>query len=138
MNPQMNAILSLIGQGGRPKKVEDGIFISKSFSFGNSIIGEKDEYFDFGEDENGKYLGSYGVCDSIEQVKEAYAKWFNDEKLRFCVSFTSVKKSEQPADGGWRWHKWGEYIGDKDPQHEYLYDEEGIEEVFVYHIYKIS
>ena len=33
---------------------------------------------------------------------------------------------------GWRWHKWGPYIGTQDPQCEYLADEPEIKEVFVY------
>lgn len=133
---QLMGILSLIGQGGKSEEVETGIFISPSFSFGNSIKNDKNEYFDFkNEDE---YLGSYGVCDTIEQVKEKYSKWLNDPELKFCISFTKVTKSEQPANGGWRWHKWGEYIGTKEPQYEYLYDEgDDIQEVYCYHIYQL-
>ena len=34
--------------------------------------------------------------------------------------------------GGWRWHKWGEYIGVHEPQHEYLSYEKGIDYVLSY------
>lgn len=34
--------------------------------------------------------------------------------------------------GGWRWHKWGEYIGLHEPQHEYLSYEKGIDYVLSY------
>ena len=34
--------------------------------------------------------------------------------------------------GGWRWHKWGEYIGVHEPQHEYLSCEQGIDYVLSY------
>jgi hypothetical protein len=48
-----------------------------------------------------------------------------------------IESLESKLDFMWRWHKWGEYIGTKNPQHEYLYDEdESIQEVFCYHIYK--
>lgn len=69
---QLMVILSIVGQGGNPEELETGIFISPSFSFGNSINNDKNEYFDFqNEDE---YLGAYGVCDTIEQVKEKVFK----------------------------------------------------------------
>jgi hypothetical protein len=47
---------------------------------------------------------------------------------------TEVRKDDQPKQGGWRWHKWGPYIGTHEKQFEYLADEEGIERVFCYHI----
>ena len=34
--------------------------------------------------------------------------------------------------GGWRWHKWGEYIGKHNPQYEYLDHESGIDYVLVW------
>jgi hypothetical protein len=56
---------------------------------------------------------------------------------RFTLAFTRVRKRDQPDEGGWRWHKWGEYIGEKSPQYEYLYDEGNeIEEVYCYHVYE--
>lgn len=135
-NPELMSILSLIGQGGTPEQLETGIFISPSFSFGNSIGDNHDEYFNFHSD--GEYLGSYGVCDTVDQVKEKYAKWLNDPELKFCVSFTKVIKSEQPPSDGWRWCKWGEYIGTKESKCEYIYDEEDdIQEVYCYHIYQL-
>ena len=109
---------------------------SREYELIDTGVFDKNEYFDFqNEDE---YLGAYGVCDTIDQVKEKYSKWLNDPKLKFCISFTKVTKAEQPADGGWRWHKWGEYIGTKEPQYEYLYDEgDDIHEVYCYHIYQL-
>ena len=35
---------------------------------------------------------------------------------------------------GWRWHKWGEYIGKHTPQYEYLSDEKGIDYVLTWDI----
>jgi hypothetical protein len=135
-DPQIMDILSILGQGGNPEEVETGIFISPSFSFGNLIADAKEEYFDF-QDEN-DYLGACGVCDTIDQVKEKYSKWINDPELKFCISFSKVTKSEQSSEGGWRWHKWGEYIGTKEPKCEYLYDEDDdIQEVYCYHIYQL-
>lgn len=127
-------ILSLMGQGGLPTEIEKGIYLTPSFSFGNSIVDKKEDYFEFYNYD----LSPYGVCDTIDQVKERYEKWLNHPDYKFCVSFTKVVKSEQSPQGGWRWHKWGEYIGSKNPKMEYLYDEdETIQEVYCYHVYQI-
>lgn len=50
---------------------------------------------------------------------------------------TSIYKNQQPPVGGWRWHKWGSYIGTYESKHEYLYDED-IDMIYVYHIYEIK
>ena len=133
---ELMKILSFIGQREEAIKQETGIFLSKSFCFDNSIKNEKNDYFSFTNDL--EYLSPYGVCDTIEQVKEKYKNWLNDTVLKFCISFTKVIKSEQPSIGGWRWHKWGKYIGNKNPEFEYLYDEnDDIQEVYCYHIYQL-
>jgi len=77
---------------------------------------------------------SYGVCDSVEQflASDIY-KFYNELPYEFVASLVEVKKSDQENDG-WRWHKWGPYIGTYEKQHEYLRDEEGIESVFCFHI----
>lgn len=79
---------------------------------------------------------SYGVCDYPQQVAEKFP-YLIDGPERLVMQVTELVGSEQPAQGGWRWHKWGEYIGDQDPQCEYLYDEPEIEKVFVFHIYEL-
>lgn len=137
-DPTMDTILNLIGQGGPRLEPETGIFITNTFSLGNLIANEKDDWYDFQDPDKGIWYGSYGVCDNVEQVKTRYAQWLEDPELKFCINFCKVKKSDQPEMGGWRWHKWGEYIGELNPQHEYLYDEDdSIQEVFCYHIYKL-
>ena len=82
-------------------------------------------------------LSSYGVADNLEQILEQYAIDLENPNRKFCVALEVVKKDEQPEDGGWRWHKWGPYIGNHKIQCEYLYDEVGIEQVLLYHIYEI-
>lgn len=77
----------------------------------------------------------YGVCDSVEQWKEHYKHLIENPKVKSFVAFTEIRKDEQPSDGGWRWHKWGRYIGNHKPQYEYLYDEKDVESVLVYHVY---
>ncbi len=133
-NHTIDQILTALGQGGDPVCIQTGIFISPSFSFGNSIGNTMEEYADFGNE----FKSSFGVSDDIDQVLKEYKQWLDDPTRKFCISFTKVEKSEQPSDGGWRWHKWGPYIGTKNPQCEYLYDEgDDITEVYVYHIYEL-
>ena len=68
----------------------------------------------------------YGVADSIEQIKEYYKKEISDKNNKFCISVTPVWQEPEckGEGGGWRWHKWGEYIGKLNPQCEYLDDED--------------
>ena len=84
----------------------------------------------------------YGVCDNASQVIEYYR---NIEKERgidlgdciICLR-PIVKKWEPPRDG-WRWHKWGPYIGVKHPTCEYIYDEgNDIQMVWCFHIHGVS
>ena len=81
---------------------------------------------------------SYGVADNIEQVVALYNNnedgWFKGNHVIFC---TKILKDPTEPCSGWRWHKWGSYIGTQNPQCEYLNDEPEIDEVIVFHIYKV-
>lgn len=83
------------------------------------------------------YKDTYGVADSIEQIAAFYADEVNDPYRQYCIGVTPVTKADQPSDGGWRWHKWGSYIGTKTPTTEYLYDEPEIEAVLVFDIFEV-
>ena len=50
-------------------------------------------------------MGSYGVCDSPDQMLQIYQSALHDPGREFLVMFTKVVKIEQPSSGGWRWHK---------------------------------
>lgn len=81
------------------------------------------------------YRGSYGVCDGVDNLLEVYPELLQPERT-FTVSMTPIHKSQEPDDGGWRWHKWGDYIGKQDPQCEYIYHEPVIETVYCFHLYE--
>jgi len=60
--------------------------------------------------------------------------------IPYLIRVAPVRKAEQPAYGGWRWHKWGPYIGafkDHAKRSEYLYDTLEVEEVFVYEVHEM-
>jgi hypothetical protein len=77
----------------------------------------------------------YGVCDGIENLLEFIPELTSTER-EFVVLLHKIAKKNQPNEGGWRWHKWGDYIGTQTPTTEYIYDEPEIEVVYCYHIYE--
>lgn len=86
-------------------------------------------------DRSGMEWGSYGVADSIEQIPEKYDFEASMNNAPLVLFVTEVTKAEKC---GWRWHKWGPYIGTKEPQCEYLDDEPEIDRVFCYSVYPVK
>lgn len=76
-------------------------------------------------------VGSYGVADNIEQILRKYKSLLNSPD-EVVLTIHPVLKKDQPESGGWRWHKWGSYIGNHKIKCEYLYDEVGIDKVLCY------
>ncbi len=152
-NAVVSVIAELNGNMSGYRRLYRGVYEIGHFSF-DHILGRnaiKDHYPEFEPalHKGRKYprsphnpdaglirLGSYGVCDSVDQLLETYS--FDNDPRKLVISLTKVSKANQSPDGGWRWHKWGEYIGTFTPCCEYLYDEVGIEEVYVYHIYELN
>lgn len=91
-----------------------------------------EKYPDLGE------FYSYGVCDHFSQILEQCPILESSKERAFVVSVTEINKSEEPSSGGWRWHKWGSYIGTHEITTEYLYDEPVVETVYCYHIYEVT
>lgn len=85
----------------------------------------------------------YGVADSLEQLKEYFKEQIEDKSNKYILTLTPVYQDlENRGKGdGWRWHKWGEYIGKLDSKCEYLDDEdfgEDFEYIICFHLYKIN
>lgn len=72
------------------------------------------------------HKAQYGVADSIDQIKEYFKEEINDPNRKYFIYATPVfqDKEKKGKGGGWRWHKWGTYIGNLNPQCEYLDDED--------------
>lgn len=91
---------------------------------------------------NKYHRSCYGVADNASQVIEHFKAMESEMGIDFgkCViCLRPIRKNQQPSDGGWRWHKWGEYIGVKKPQCEYIYDEDdSIKFVWCFHLYSIT
>lgn len=83
------------------------------------------------------YLDAYGVADTWDQVLTRYSTVLGAPGRTFVLMCTPVRREDQPVEGGWRWHKWGGYIGTRTPTAEYLRDEPEIEDVVCYHIFEV-
>ncbi len=108
--------------------VETGIYQSAcAFNFSKEEFKELQDlsYEDKYEIFNNYEKVVYGVADNVEQIKEYYKEEVADLTRKYAISVTPVwqEKQNKGKGGGWRWHKWGEYIGKLNPQHEYLDDE---------------
>lgn len=141
-DPGCMGILSIIGGGADPTPTAtgiDGIYQINHFNMNYCFSGAKIEEYPRNMGDGEEYLGCYGVADSPDQLFNLprFVKHVRESERKFVVGMHRIVKSEQDPTGGWRWHKWGEYVGVQDPQMEYLYDEPVIEEVWTYHIYEI-
>jgi hypothetical protein len=83
-----------------------------------------------------KYEGLYGVADDVNNILEAREKFIKSPE-KYILLYSYLTRKSQPKEGGWRWHKWGEYIGKQNPKHEYLYDDKHIHAVLLFHFYYI-
>lgn len=89
------------------------------------------------------HKAQYGVADSIEQIKEYFKEEIEDLNRKYFITVTPVfqDKDNKGKGGGWRWHKWGEYIGKLNPQYEYLDDEDfgdDFKYVICFHLYEVK
>ncbi|AIT14075.1 hypothetical protein G17_00128 [Escherichia phage vB_EcoM_G17] len=118
---------------------EDGsLYTSEDF---RAIFNSTDDILPSGRPRPESYLmhPSYGVADTLEQIMNKYKNLIEGpEEIVLC--YHPVLKSEQPKDGGWRWHKNGEYIGTKRSKErfEYLYDEPDVDVVLCYNFIKVK
>jgi hypothetical protein len=154
-DPRMGAVLLAIS-GGRhalpTRQPGRGLYLINHFSFDHVCetpilekypefpdLTLKDRYGIAGmDDETSESPNAYGVCDSPAQFMALAGDYLTQSPRAFAVSFTEISRAEQPSDGGWRWHKWGPYIGACKPTAEYLADERLIDRVFVYHVYEFK
>lgn len=86
----------------------------------------------------------YGVCDNASQVLDLFrsiekhsTEGIAKEQMdgEFIIRLMPVIKNDN---NGWRWHKWGSYIGIQNPKCEYIDDEDDIDMVYAFHIYRLK
>ena len=119
------------------QSLRTGIFLISHFGSSDLLKGweHHPEFPDIDTDEGSQYRGSHGVCDNVDQVLKRYPELESSER-QFIVTLTAIERGTQPSSGGWRWHKWGDYIGVQKPEHEYIYDDRHIDKVYCFHIYE--
>ena len=89
------------------------------------------------------WLNSYGVSPNLETIESIVCARLENEKDTYVVTALHVLKdpNNYGKGGGWRWHKWGEYIGTDpkvQPTTEYLDNEDGFKDgVWCYHIVRV-
>lgn len=120
----------------RPTRVYPGVYLAH-INFDKEIddlIVNRWPSFDF---EIADWFNAYGVVDSWTQLPLTYLESDPRNLLVFLGRHT---KAEQPAEGGWRWHKWGPYLGifrEQVKQNEYLHDTPDVVEVWSYQTVEI-
>lgn len=119
------------GNSPDTKTIEPGLYQIGSFGSSLTLADTHEQYPDLPYD-----CPVYGVCDTPDQIFVKFPFLKEDPQRGFTITVTPVDRDAQSPEGGWRWCKWGEYIGDKNPQSEYLYDEPDIERVYCFHIYE--
>ena len=128
---QIGAIIAITnGNDPHAKEIRTGVYEIGHFGSSCFLPGYEQYPIDLS-------VGPYGVCDDAEQLLEACPE-LEAEGREFVITLTPVLKANQGPAGGWRWHKWGDYIGTQKPQCEYLYDEPNIDKVYCYHIYELK
>lgn len=132
-DPMMDVILKSIS-GGKPRqRLAQGGYLSGHWSIQYETTQKLADAYPAVDEEE---FYSYGVCDSYQQLLEKVPLLLTS-KRKFFVGLVEIRKDEQPDEGGWRWHKWGVYIGTQDPTCEYIHDEPDIKVVYTYHVYEV-
>lgn len=139
------------------RPIEDGIYETNGFNFGHDLsrfTNYKESKGEFGKSGQPvmidykqpieevmknyrKVKNPYGVADNIEQIKNHFKQAIKHKTNKIIISVVEIAKDTQPKNWGWRWHKWGEYIGIQNPQMEYIADEPEIERVYCFHAYAV-
>ena len=134
-NPILQMIASLNGLDGQTVRLGTGIY--QIGHFGSTGFPHPEFFKDTFETSLAEYA-EYGVCDDAQNVKD-HLLALQDPTRKFIVTLTPVhrKVANKGKGGGWRWHKWGPYIGKQEPLAEYIDDEPNIELVYVYHVHEL-
>jgi hypothetical protein len=119
-----------------PTEIETGVFEIPHFSFDMLLWGRNNHDLSYPHIDG--IPNCFGVCDSPAQFLARYRELLQKDERPFVVSMTHIAKKPGES-GGWRWHKWGPYIGEGHPTQEHLDDEKEFENgVYVYHIYQLA
>ena len=131
-DPLLVTIANVLGDPSTIVRIRQGVYMTPLNHHLAQGLAFEDKYPEF---PNGSDLEPYGVADSVNQFLDRFSDEIEADPRPLFVTFTKIARETQSPTGGWRWHKWGTYLGEKDPQEEYLYDEPDIESVVVFHLF---
>lgn len=85
-----------------------------------------------------QWFSSYGVVDHWSQLPLTA---LDADPRNLLVYLGRHRRADQSSDGGWRWHKWGPYLGVHSPEtstdFEYLHDAADVVEVWSYCVVEV-
>lgn len=88
----------------------------------------------------GDTFSSFGVVDHWTQLPLQLLD--EPQHGNLLVYLGRHRRADQPESGGWRWHKWGPYLGVHSPEtsteYEYLYDAIDVVEVWSYCVVEVK
>ena len=139
--PQYDPLLMQYGIGIYQCRFDHNFLHREFLEFDNMTNIPFDQSYESFKPEYNKV--QFGVADSVEQIKQYYKEEIDDLNRKYFITITPVYQDKKNAGngGGWRWHKWGKYIGELNPQCEYLDDEDfgdSFEYVICFHLYEIK
>ncbi len=135
-NPIIGIVAAMHGGPVIPERINKGMYIAGHWNVGDMTVNIRDRWKEKDWVTHDISVPESGVCDSPEQLMKKVD--FESIPEPVFISFVRISRDEQPLQGGWRWHKWGEYIGDHEPMHEYLHDERDIFEVYTFSVHELK
>lgn len=84
------------------------------------------------------YLTKDSTHDFFTRGKRLYKYLTERPDAVYFIRFTPIFNHHNGATGGWRWHKWGTYLGKHTPECEYLDEETNIDYVLIWHLYPLK
>lgn len=84
------------------------------------------------------YLTKDSTHDFFTRGKRLYKFLTERPDAVYLIGFTPIFNHHNGASGGWRWHKWGTYLGKHTPKCEYLDEETNIDYVLIWHLYPLK
>lgn len=132
-DPVFEIIAAMNNGPQHPQRIDRGQYLIGHWNINqlcDCITNFGDDWVDIGD------LPSHGVCDSPKQLLKKYD--YEVLPVKLFISFVHIRRNDQPREGGWRWRKWGPYIGEYEPQCEYLHDEPDILEVYTFSVYQVQ
>jgi len=131
---QIGMILSIIGGPNLiPERIAQGIYLTTHWSVDQLGVKFRERWKE--DDVEELPFPDYGVCDTPSQVVSTYA--LNERPEKLILVCVKIDKKQQSQKGGWRWHKWGPYIGNQNPTCEYIFDEPAIDTVYTFQVYEL-